>query len=389
VDGKATVRFEAFEFDLRAEQLWKNRRRVRLSTQPAQVLCALLQHPGEIVTREELQKTLWGDSHSADAEHSLNVAIAKVRDALGDSAEEPRFVATVARRGYRFIFPVTAVGVPPEVPSGTPATASLAPSVEPYSSYRRPGRWLLVVVTLAIVGLGLFFGSQRVGAIRAPTSHRVRVAILPFENLTGNPEQDCVADGLTEEIITDLGRFQPERLAVIARTSVMPYKKSGRTVREIGRELGIDYLVEGSIRANGPRTRITAQLIRVQEESQLWADTYDRGELEDLLGVEIEVARHVAAQIQLVLDPRLTARLDHPIDARAHTSTYWAGTNGTSGLWRANAKPSHISSKPARSIGRTRWPTRAWLTPFSYWLVTLTPKMRCSRRERRHVRRWR
>jgi DNA-binding winged helix-turn-helix (wHTH) protein len=191
VDGKDTVRFEAFEFDLRAEQLWKDGRRVRLSTQPAQVLSVLLKRPGEIVTREELQKTLWGDSHSSDAEHSLNIAIAKVRDVLGDSSEEPRFVATVARRGYRFIFPVTPVEEAPV----SPAAESPALAVERSDVSRRPGRWALIAVSLVIVGLGLFFGYRRVRMVGGAESHRIRLAVLPFENLTGHAEQDYSATG--------------------------------------------------------------------------------------------------------------------------------------------------------------------------------------------------
>ena len=320
----AKVRFGSFIFDFAAGRLERDGERVRLTNQPAQLLAVLLQRSDETVTREEIQKALWGDSPYSDSERSLNVAVAKVREALGDSAEDPKFIATVPRRGYRFIAPVASVEEPAVIPEFTGMTyRTPVPSVSPpptEPAVRQPPRRraALIAASLLVVGLTLFWGYRRVRGIgEQPPSPGIRLAVLPFDNLIGDAEQDYVCDGLTEELITRLGQLQPERLAVIARTSVMRYKKGARPVREIGRELGVDYVLEGSVRGEGGKTRVTAQLIRVKDEIHLWAASYDR-DLHNLIGMQDEVALNVASHVRLMLDEIGSARIDRPLDPRAH-----------------------------------------------------------------------
>ena len=245
------ARFGAFEADLETGELRKQGLRIRLPEQVFQVLAMLLDRPGEIVTRAELRDHLWPHDTFVDFDHGLNKAVNRLRDALSDSATNPRFVETVARRGYRLIVPVT--------------------------------------------------GRDKVG-IKADAQPRVRLAVLPFENLSPDPDQEFFSDGLTEEMISELGRLNPLRLGVIARTSAMQYKRTTKRIDEIGRELDVDYILEGSVRRAGARIRITAQLIKVQDQTHLWAESYNR-ELADIFQVQHEVARRVATSLAFELLP--------------------------------------------------------------------------------------
>lgn len=230
------VRFGAFEIDLRSGELYKHGIRIQLRDKSAGLLEVLLERPGEVVTRQELRDRLWPPDVFVDFENSINTAVARLREALGESAERPGFIETLPRRGYRFIGPV----------------------VKPVA--------------------------------------KARLAVLPFENLSGDPEQEYFSDGLTEEIITQLAAA--EQLSVIARTTAMHYKRSPKPVAEIGAELGLDYVVEGSVRRSGGRVRVTAQLIRASDQTHLWARNYD-AELRDILAVQAEVARAVAGEIRV------------------------------------------------------------------------------------------
>lgn len=242
------ARFGAFEVDLRSGELRKHGYRIRLQEQPLQVLLALLEHPGEVVTREELRNRLWPKDTFVDFDHGLNKAISKIRGALGDSAEKPRFVETLGRRGYRFLLPVQKV--------------------------------------------------QRA----SPREGKIMLAVLPFENLGVDPEEEYFSDGLTEEMISQLGRLNPQRLGVIARTSAMQYKGVKKGIDQIGRELQVDYILEGSVRRSVNRVRIAAQLIQASDQTHLWARTYDR-ELEDLFSIQSEVALSVVRSLAVELMP--------------------------------------------------------------------------------------
>jgi TolB-like protein len=256
-----TVRFGPFEADLRTGELRKKGFKIRLQEKPFQILAALLERPGELVTRDELHRRLWPGDTFVDFDNGLNTALTKLRESLGDSAEEPQYIETFRGRGYRFIGP----------------------------------------------------------ARGAAGSRVTMLAVLPFENLSADVEQEYFSDGLTEEMITQLARLNPDHLGVIARTSSLRYKKTTKGIGKIARELGVDWILEGSVRSAFERVRITAQLVRTQDESHLWAQTYDR-ESRDILAVQSEVALAVAAEINLKLKPDAQARSKEArkVDPEAH-----------------------------------------------------------------------
>jgi TolB-like protein/tetratricopeptide (TPR) repeat protein len=250
---RSVVRFGPFELDLRARELRAGTSRVRLQDQPFEILRLLLDRPGEVVTRSELRRQLWPDGTFVDFEHSLNAAVKRLRAALGDDADSPRFVETLPRRGYRFIAPLD--GAPDG--SGASATAPLIP--------------------------------------------RVRLAVLPFQNLSGLGDE-YFTDGLTEELIAQLGALCGRRVGVIARWSSMVFKGSDRRACDIGEALRVGYLLEGSVRREGDRVRITARLVDTSEETHLWSATYDRN-LTDCLAVQTEVTVRIAGALAAELDP--------------------------------------------------------------------------------------
>jgi len=241
------VRFGTFEVDFESRELRKRGLRVRLEEKPFQILELLLERPGGVVTRQTLREKLWPDTHVGYGQ-SLNTAVNKLRELLGDSSQSPRFVETLPRVGYRFIAPVD-----------------------------RPGR------------------TQTYAA-------KKMLVVLPFENLGGDPEQEFFAEGLTEELISHLGQLNPKRLGVIARTSAIQYKGTRKTIGEIARELNVEYVLEGSVRRQEKNVRVTAQLIGAQDQTQLWAASYDR-ELHDILAVQHDVAHHVVKALTPELLP--------------------------------------------------------------------------------------
>lgn len=307
------VRFGVFELDLRAGELRKHGLQVRLQEQPFQVLTMLLEHGREVVTREELQKRLWPADTFVDFDQGLNKAINKIREALGDSAESPRFVETVARRGYRFLAEVTAIGAAPD--SGperateklpqTHARDAIAPSSK-QPAHRRfipQVAWVLsssVLLILAILSAWTFHSRNVASpAIRS-------LAVLPLESLSGDVSQDFFADGMTDQLITDLGQISA--LRVISRTSVMPYKRARKPVGQIARELNVDAVIEGTVLRSDNQVRITAQLIDARADKNLWTNSYD-GDLRHTLALQSQVARTIAEQIRISLNPQEEAAL--------------------------------------------------------------------------------
>jgi len=306
--------FEGLEVDLRAGELCKNGERVKLQEQPLQILAMLLERPGEVVTREEIQKKLWPTDTFVEFDHSINAAIQRLRIALGDSADNPRFVETMARRGYRFIAPVD-VG------------AGLAP---PRAQQAAPLRryWLVAAaggagVAILAVFLALNVAGLRdrvlraVGAVPEPPLQIQSIAVLPLENLSGDKDQEYFADGMTDALITDLGNISA--LRVISRQSVMVYKGSKKPLPEIARELNVDAVVEGTVQRSGNRVRITAQLLDARADRHLWAEAYER-DLRDVLTLQGEVAQAIGREVQVKLTPEEQARLAavRPVNPEAH-----------------------------------------------------------------------
>ncbi len=298
--GSATVscsvRFGTFEVDLRAGEIRKAGLRVRLQEQPFQVLAMLLEHPDELVTREELQRKLWANDTFVDFDHGVNTAITKIRQALGDSAENPRFVETVARRGYRFIAPV-------EV--GSDMARPREGRALPYKSVALAAGAVAVMVA-ALVTLDVAGLRTRLFRAPPPVPKIESIAVLPLENISGDPAQEYFADGMTEELITDLGKISA--LRVISRTSVMGYKGTKKPLPEIARELNVDAIVEGTVRSSGHRVRITAKLLYAPSDRHLWADAYE-SDVQDVLTLQSEVARAITDQIRIKVEPQEWARL--------------------------------------------------------------------------------
>lgn len=297
------VRFGVFQVDLRTGEMHKRGVKVRLQHQPFRVLEMLLARRGEVVPREELRQQLWPSDTWVDFDHGLNKAVNKLRETLGDSAENPRFVETLAKRGYRFIAPVEVVAGPSDIRATPPpknVAVVSASDASPDARARRP-RILpvgIVLIVLAIVSMAIW--SRRESAVSAP--RRTMLAILPFANIEGNPEQEYFCDGMTEEMILQLSRVSPARLGVIARTSSMHYKNSPKRVDEIARELGVQYVLEGTVRRRGQRVRISARLVEIETQTPLWAESYERDPAE-VIDIQSDVSRRIADSLALELLP--------------------------------------------------------------------------------------
>jgi TolB-like protein/Flp pilus assembly protein TadD len=244
-----TFRFGGFVLNLSGYELTREGRRIRIEPRPLELLMLLVNRRGELVTREEIVQRLWGRDVFIDIDTSVNTVVRKLRRALRDSASRSRFVETVQGKGYRFIADVE-------------------------------------------------------------SADAVILAVLPFENLQRDSELDYLADGLTEETIVGLGRIDPERLRVIGRTSSVAYRRSTKSLTEIGRGLGVDYLLEGSVRSAGGRFRVSSRLVRVSDQVQIWTDTYDRAP-KDLLGLQSELGGAIAQQIELRLSPQRSVTIAH------------------------------------------------------------------------------
>lgn len=292
----SALRFDPFELVLETGELRKSGIPVRLQPQPSKVLLLLASRAGHLVSREEIRDQIWGTDTFVDFDQGLNFCIKQIRAALGDNAEAPRYIETVPRRGYRFIAPVH------PTQSGAQCAAEAAAAA---ARLRVLSRVLLTgaALALSLAGFLVWRGIQE-----RPTgsSGRVLLAVLPFQNLNADPSQDYLSDGLTEEMIAQLGRLDPERLGVIARTSAMQYKNTKKGINRIARELGVDYVLEGSVRREGSRVRIVAQLIKAGDQSQILAESYER-DIQEVLGLQLEVALSVAQMIRLKLTPERVA----------------------------------------------------------------------------------
>ena len=307
------MRFGAFEANLCTGETRKHGIRIKLRGHPQAILAMLLDSPGEIVTRERIREKLWPADTFVDFEHSVNTAIKTLRQALGDSAETPEFIETIPRVGYRFIAEVRRNGVDVESRDESPAAVAEQPTPAGSGSAGLPARDLRSLNWLASVAMLLMVMGVAAAAIfwlRAPKAGpnpgaRVMIAVMPFENMTGDASQEYFSDGLTEEMISQLGRSDPQRIGVIARTSVMQYKLSQASLTEIGRALGVRYLLEGSVRRDAGRVRITAKMIQAQDQTQLWSREYDR-DVSSLLALQSEIAQEIADEIQTTLGYKST-----------------------------------------------------------------------------------
>jgi TolB-like protein/DNA-binding winged helix-turn-helix (wHTH) protein len=294
------LRFGVFQVNLAARELRKHGVRIRLPGQPFRVLSILLERPGQIVSRDEMRDKLWDSATFVDYERSLNSAIRKLRAVLGDSQESPRYIETVPRLGYRFIAPVEEVSSSSEPPLLEQTSNGAAAKVPALPLFGRHWSLILGIPAILLALAAGHFMWSRARARTQPPGERLMLAVLPFENLTGDAAQDYLSDGLTEEMIAQLGHLDPEHLGVIARTSVMHYKHTTEQAGQIGRELGVQYVLEGSLRRESDRVRVTAQLVQTKDQTRIWSQQYDR-ELKSLLALQAEIAHETADEIQLAL----------------------------------------------------------------------------------------
>jgi TolB-like protein/DNA-binding winged helix-turn-helix (wHTH) protein/Tfp pilus assembly protein PilF len=309
------VSFGIFEVDLRSAELRQPGSAIKLQDKPLQILALLLEHPGEVVTREELQQRLWPNGIIVDFEHSINAAVKRLRQALGDDAEHPRFIETLPRHGYRFIAPVE-----PAAPVDDRQSEDAARK----AALRRRialGAAILIAIAALLFAFNLVGLRDRVvraaRAVGEPPLRIQSVAVLPLENLSHDPEQEYFADGMTDELITSLAKIGS--LHVISRNSVMLYKRQRKPTPQIARELNVDAVVEGTVLRAGNRVRITAQLIQANPEKHLWAESYER-DLGDVLALQSEVAGAIANEIQIKVTSQEQARLAsaRPVNPDAH-----------------------------------------------------------------------
>jgi TolB-like protein/Flp pilus assembly protein TadD len=311
----SVVRFGTFEVSFQSGEVRRSGLRIRVQQQPMKLLEILLERPGEVVTREELRSRVWPDESFGDFDQALNIAIGKLRSALGDSAENPRFIETLPKRGYRFIADVSVVDTDAR-PKRTEPVAGDPPASDPgfkiqdagfpVAPQRRlwPTRWIIVALALILVFSILSVWLFR---SRAPAPTGIRsIAVLPLENLSGDASQNYFADGMTDELITDLAQISA--LRVISRTSVMVYKGARKPLPQIARELNVDAVVEGTVLRSGDQVRITAQLIEAATDKHLWSQSYE-GELRDTLALQNRVASAIADQIRISLTPQEQAAL--------------------------------------------------------------------------------
>jgi TolB-like protein/DNA-binding winged helix-turn-helix (wHTH) protein/Tfp pilus assembly protein PilF len=318
--------FGVFEVDLKACELRKHGLRLKLPEQPFQVLVVLLEKPGEIVTREELRNRLWPGDTFVDFDHGLNNAVMRLREVLGDASENPRFVETIPRRGYRFIAPVVGSALPEpsttdsEVESGPVSVAAVSPTVEragladapqAASIRRRPATIrfaILITAILALAGLlgaGLFHYT-RGGAAQSNLVQNKSLVVLPIENLSGDKDQEYFADGMTDDLIANLAKIRS--LRVISRSTAMAYKGTRKPMSQIARELNVDAVFEGTVLRVGNRVRITAELVQVSTDRHLWAETYE-SQMGDILALQNRVSSAIVNEIRINLTPEDQERL--------------------------------------------------------------------------------
>jgi TolB-like protein/DNA-binding winged helix-turn-helix (wHTH) protein/Tfp pilus assembly protein PilF len=311
------LRFANFEVDLRSGRLKNQGAKIRLQEQPFRVLAALLEASGEVVTREELRSRLWPADTFVDFDHRLAACISKLRDALKDSAENPRFVETVGRRGYRFMVPVEPVAPPVGGQFTQPVPESAISQTQP-RKLRELVAWICAGVALSL--LFAFFALRRWHQPEVTASAIPRIssiAVLPLENLSNDPEQEYFVEGMTDEIITDLAKLPGVR--VISRTSAIQYKGTHKTLPQIARELNVDGVVEGTVLRAGDRIRIRTQLIYAPADRHVWAQAYER-DLKDVLTMQANLAQDIAGEIQLRLTSQQQASLTaaRPVNPEAH-----------------------------------------------------------------------
>jgi TolB-like protein/DNA-binding winged helix-turn-helix (wHTH) protein len=329
--SNSSIRFgDELELDPSAWELRRAGRPLKLERIPMQILLFLAQQPGQLVSREQIVAKIWGKGVYLDTDNSINGAMRKIRQALGDDSAEPRYIQTVTGLGYRFVAPLatpesnTPAGAVPQIPAeavppatdrrreqrrstdtSAPVAAQLSETAAaPGPAYRRRRAWVaLSAAALICAAAAWAYHAYRSQAAPPAHAHESMLAVLPLTNLTGDTSQEYFSDGLTEELIAQLGNVDPQHLSVIARSSVMGYKNSHDPLGQVARDLGAQYILEGSVRRDASKVRITAQLVRASDQSTVWSRQYDR-ELTSVLSLEGEIAAEIADEIRSTLGER-------------------------------------------------------------------------------------
>ena len=323
------VRFGIYQVDVRTSELWKQGRKIKLQGQPCRILAILLERRGEVITREELRKRLWSDDTFVDFDHSLNTAIMRLREALSDSSDNPRFIETLPRHGYRFIAPIEELdGSEPEktaearsgaIPESSPHVPEVGPAMRfsagqttPHLSPRLIASRLALVIgsllTILVIGIiGARLRLVRSGSEANSQPNQIKsLVVLPFDNLSGDKDQQYFTDGMTDELIAHLAKIRS--LRVISRSTAMAYKGTNKPLSQIARDLNVDAVVEGTVLRSGDQVRITSELVQVATDRHLWAETYE-SKLEDVLGLQSRVASAIVNEIRVNLTPEEQQRL--------------------------------------------------------------------------------
>lgn len=311
------VGFDVYELRLSTRELLKHGIRIKFPPQAFQVLKMLVEHPGQLISREEFHRALWPSDTFVDFDQGLNTAVKKIRDVLNDSAETPRYIETLPRLGYRFVGELNghakaSVANPPDRNDASEqASRNPVPVQVPVASQQRLSLRIvrLAIVILGLVGSGIYILSHRAPITDVGVSS---IAVLPLENLSGNAEQEYLADGMTDEIITHLAKLGSPK--VISRTSVMQYKRARQPLPEIAHSLKVDAVVEGSIAFSGNKVRVTVQLIRASDDRHLWAEEYD-GEVGDVLALQRQIAGSIAQEVRAKLGPQQRAYFAYKVPA--------------------------------------------------------------------------
>ncbi|MEO8725630.1 MAG: winged helix-turn-helix domain-containing protein, partial [Acidobacteriaceae bacterium] len=338
-ESRRIFRFGVFEVDLHAGELRKQGRKIKLQKQPCQILKVLLERPGEVISREEFRSRLWPSDTFVDFDHSLNTAVMRLREALADSADNPVFIETLQRTGYRFIAPVmasikaedagssvlgeTAPPAPaPEIPALSTRSAEITLPPRQHLPKPRSTRsiGLAGVLLGALVGLGagiIFHYANTLPSKKAKFEHVRSLVVLPLENLSGDKNQDYFADGMTDELIASLAKVKS--LRVISRTSAMEYKQTHKSLSDIARELNVDAVVEGTVMRSRDRVRITAELVQISADRAVWAETYE-SDVGDILSLQQQVASAIVGNIRIELTPQEQQQLvtSRPVDPEAY-----------------------------------------------------------------------
>jgi TolB-like protein/DNA-binding winged helix-turn-helix (wHTH) protein len=336
------IRFGAYDVDLRAGEVRKAGIRIKLQPKPFQVLSILLANPGTAITREELQIRLWAPDTFVDFDHGLNTAVSKIRDALNDPADNPRFIETLPN-GYRFIAPVSAQPIETATSQPPESESKAIPQAERKRSSR---------LRLALGAVGAIILIAGVPALRYLRNflspHRIQVnsiAVLPLRNLSGDPTQDYFVDGMTDELITQMAKVSS--LRVVSAASAMRYRNTTLSTRQLGRELNVDAFVEGSVLRSGNRVRVTAQLIDVATDTHIWAEDYN-GDTRDVMFVQSDIASAIATKVRAKIAPSENEKLSppHPVDPRAYDA-YLVGR----GYWLRGKSPANKGDDLQKSQG--------------------------------------